>query len=144
MADADATARDDPRPGEATPAADAAVLVVEDDPVTRGAVRALLEARGYRVAEAGNGRDALNYLWTHGPPRVILLDLTMPVMNGWEFRRRQRQDPALARIPVVVCSAAEDVPAEAALIGAESYLQKPIQPDQMIATVGRFGAGAAG
>jgi CheY-like chemotaxis protein len=68
----------------------------------------------------------------------------MPVMNGWEFRRHQRQDAALAPIPVVVCSGAEDVPAEAELIGAESYLQKPIQPDQLIETVGRFCPSAAG
>jgi CheY-like chemotaxis protein len=68
----------------------------------------------------------------------------MPVMNGWEFRRHQRQDAALAPIPVVVCSGVGDVPAEAELIGAESYLQKPIQPKQVTETVGRFCTGAAG
>jgi CheY-like chemotaxis protein len=67
----------------------------------------------------------------------------MPVMNGWEFRRHQRQDAALAPIPVIVCSEMEDVPAEAELIGAESYLQKPIQPEQLTETVGRFCASAA-
>jgi CheY-like chemotaxis protein len=132
------------RPREAAAEGDAVVLVVEDEPLARGALQAVLEARGHRVAAAGNGRDALNYLWTHRPPRVILLDLVMPVMNGWEFRRQQRQDAALAPIPVVVCSGVGDVPAEAELIGAESYLQKPIQPDKLIETVGRFCASAAG
>ena len=129
--------------GKGQPASDAGVLVVEDDPLACEALRAVLEARGHCVAVGGNGRDALNYLWTHRPPRVILLDLMMPVMNGWEFRRYQRRDAALAPIPVVVCSGVEDVPAEAELIGAESYLQKPIQPEQLTETVGRFCADTA-
>jgi CheY-like chemotaxis protein len=62
----------------------------------------------------------------------------MPVMNGWEFRRRQQHDPSLAPIPVVVCSGVEDVPAEAALVGAQAHLQKPIEVDELVATVKHF------
>jgi CheY-like chemotaxis protein len=116
----------------------AKVLVVEDDALARESIRTILEARGFSVAAAGNGREALNYLQTHRPPQVILLDLMMPVMNGWEFRRHQKQHPGLAAIPVVVCSGVDDVPAEAALVGAQGHLQKPIQLDELVQTVSHF------
>jgi CheY-like chemotaxis protein len=131
-------------PAAASRPGDAGVLVVEDDPRVRDALRALLAARGHRVAAAGNGREALNYLRTHRPPRVILLDLMMPTMSGWEFRRQQRQDAALAAIPVVLCSGVEDVAAEAALVGADYHLAKPVQPDELVAAVDHFCTGAAG
>ena len=120
------------------------VLVVEDDRLAREALEAILEARGFSVAAAGNGREALNYLQTHRPPDVILLDLMMPVMNGWEFRRHQKQNPALAAIPVIVCSGVEDVPAEAALVGAAGHLQKPIVPEELVETVSHFCATPSG
>jgi CheY-like chemotaxis protein len=116
----------------------AKVLVVDDDTLAREAMRSILERQGFSVAAAANGREALNYLQTHAQPRVILLDLMMPVMNGWEFRRAQRRDPVLAPIPVVVCSGVEDVPAEAALVAAQDHLQKPIQPEELVEKVGHF------
>jgi CheY-like chemotaxis protein len=122
----------------AVTATDADVLVVEDDGLVREKMGALLETRGYRVAAAGNGREALNYLRTHPAPHVILLDLMMPVMNGWAFRKEQRHDPALAGIPVLVCSGAGDVQAEADLIGADGHLEKPVKPDELFEAVGRF------
>src|SRR5919206_1695644 len=80
------------------------VLVVEDDFAIRETLRELLEDEGYRVAWAANGKEALARLHERAP-RVILLDLMMPVMDGWEFRVAQQRDPALASIPVVVISA---------------------------------------
>jgi CheY-like chemotaxis protein len=76
------------------------ILVVEDNAAVRRAMKALLEAAGYRVTCAANGRDALDCLMRQGElPSVILLDLSMPVMDGWQFCCRQRQDSALSLIP---------------------------------------------
>jgi CheY-like chemotaxis protein len=116
----------------------AEVLVVEDERLAREALKALLERQGYHVAAAANGREALNFLRTHQLPAVILLDLMMPVMNGWEFRKEQRRDPALASVPVVICSGAGDVRAEADLIAAVGCLQKPVGPEQLADIVGHY------
>ena len=76
-----------------------AVLVVEDDAAARQALVLLLGTEGYAVSAAANGQEALAFLRTRPPPDLILLDLMMPVMDGYEFRRVQRQDAALARSP---------------------------------------------
>jgi len=81
------------------------VLVVEDDPDLREMMEQLLHLEGFATLTAPNGLEALNLLNAGAPVKVILLDLMMPVMDGWEFRRRQRADPKLANIPVVVMSA---------------------------------------
>jgi CheY-like chemotaxis protein len=114
------------------------VLIVEDDDMTCEALRCILESEGYPVAVAANGREALNYLYRNSRPLLILLDLMMPVMNGWEFRRQQKRDPALAGIPVVVCSAVGDIQQEVALIQPAGCLQKPIEAGQLLDTVRRL------
>jgi anti-anti-sigma factor len=114
------------------------ILVVEDDAVTRDALKTVLEEKGYGVACAHDGRQALDRLGAAEPPALILLDLMMPGMDGWEFRREQERDPALASIPVVVVSGAGDVPAAAAALGVEDYLQKPVEFDQLLATVRHY------
>jgi CheY-like chemotaxis protein len=81
------------------------VLVVEDDPDLREMMEQLLHLEGFAPLTAPNGQEALNLLHAGAPVKVILLDLMMPVMDGWEFRRQQRADPKLAAIPVVVMSA---------------------------------------
>lgn len=112
------------------------VLVVDDDDAVREALEAVLEDAGYTVRSAANGRDALQLLRaTDWPPAVILLDLMMPVMSGWEFRAEQQRDPALAPIPVVVLSADRDVKAKAATVDAGDYLLKPVDIDLLVATV---------
>jgi CheY-like chemotaxis protein len=83
-------------------------LVVEDDPITSGAVRMFLQWEGYRVDCAADGREALDRLRQAGEkPDLILLDVLMPVLDGQQFREEQRRDPALNGIPVVVVSAAD-------------------------------------
>jgi CheY-like chemotaxis protein len=83
-----------------------AVLLVEDDLDLRDAMADVLVDAGFRVAVAGNGVEALTYLRsTSERPAVIVLDLMMPVMDGWEFRAEQLGDPALKEIPVIVLSA---------------------------------------
>jgi CheY-like chemotaxis protein len=84
------------------------VLVIDDSADTRASLELLLPMFGYDVATAGNGLEALDYLHSHKPPCLILLDLRMPVMGGVQFRREQRRDPDLADIPTVVCAAEFD------------------------------------
>jgi CheY-like chemotaxis protein len=114
------------------------VLIVEDDETARKALKVLLESEGYLVGTAANGREAVNYLLRNGRPGLILLDLMMPVMSGWEFRKEQKRDSALASIPVVVCSAAGDLQQEVALLGASGCLQKPIDSERLLEMVRSF------
>lgn len=83
----------------------ARILLVEDDPALRATLAEVLEERGYEVHCAGNGRQALDALGHAPVPAAILLDLAMPVMDGWAFRRAQQRDPRLAAIPTIVLSA---------------------------------------
>jgi CheY-like chemotaxis protein len=94
----------------------------------------LLRAYGFPAAEAADGQEALDYLRSHPLPALILLDLAMPVMDGWEFRRRQCQDPDLAAIPVVICSA-YSVDGAGALEGVARVYRKPVDPDVLLETV---------
>ena len=96
------------RTGTATrqmPATATSVLIVEDDRDVRLSLAEVLAEEGYRVAIAENGFEALCYLRTARAPGVILLDLMMPVMDGWEFLAEKRRIPSLAGIPVVVLTA---------------------------------------
>jgi CheY-like chemotaxis protein len=114
------------------------VLIVEDDPATRAALARLLQAAGHSTAEVADGREALEYLRTPPAPRLILLDLLMPGMDGWEFLVERQREPALAAVPVIIFTAAEglDAPALRAL-GAVDVLRKPAVPGELLAVVGR-------
>jgi CheY-like chemotaxis protein len=119
----------DPRP----------ILLVEDDDDIRDALQDALARRGYRVLEAGDGRQALEILRTaEVMPALILLDLTMPVMNGWEFMAAQAEDPALASIPVVVLSAVPNLAKESTTHHWAGVLSKPIALGLLLETIGRF------
>jgi len=103
-----------------------AVLLVEDDPDSREALAALLEMSGRQVLSAGNGREAVEHLEKGLRPALILLDLMMPVMSGWEFLEERVRHPEWGAIPVVVLSAAAIDEKLAAL--RVPYLRKPIDP----------------
>jgi CheY-like chemotaxis protein len=81
------------------------VLLVEDDELTREAARRVAEKLGLAVAEAANGLEGLRWLDNHPAPALILLDLMMPVMDGFEFLEELQQRPALYNVPVVVLTA---------------------------------------
>jgi CheY-like chemotaxis protein len=98
----------------------------------------LLETEGYAVQSAANGREALAHLRGRARPDLILLDLMMPVMSGWEFREAQKADPALADIPVVIVSAASEVGQKAVALQAAGYLQKPVDADHLLVLVRRL------
>jgi CheY-like chemotaxis protein len=103
------------------------VLLVEDDYDTQEATSEVLRALGCSVYVAANGRLALAYLAAHAPPGLILLDLMMPEMNGWEFRVAQLADPRLASIPVVLVSAGPGLDEQARLLGMELVVRKPVE-----------------
>ncbi len=114
------------------------MLLVEDDPDIREAITEILRDEGYRVLGAEHGRQALDLLREGARPALILLDLMMPVMNGWQFREAQKADASLAPIPVVVISADAAAAREAVHIGASAFLQKPIDLDELLGTVARY------
>ena len=113
------------------------ILIVEDDLATRDALSMILQDEGYTVATAGNGQEAIDRLRQAAPPNLILLDLMMPVMDGWQFRTALARDPALAAIPVVILSADGSVQQKAATLGAAGYLQKPVDITTLLDTVQR-------
>jgi CheY-like chemotaxis protein len=115
------------------------VFIVEDDFDIREVLSELLTDEGYAVAGAANGRDALQSLTGGAPqPKLILLDLMMPVMSGSEFIAEQRRRAELAAIPVVVVSADSNLQQKAASLGANGSLRKPIEIDRLLATVKRY------
>ena len=111
---------------------EAQVLIVEDDPELREALRELLLDQGYEPAEAANGLQAIEYLREGRRPQVIVLDLSMPVVNGWEFRIAQQANPSFSQIPVVVLTAQDDTPAELAWMKAVALLKKPVDVDRFL------------
>jgi signal transduction histidine kinase len=114
---------------------DRTALIVEDDTEARETLVDVLENEGYRASACRHGREALERLRHGSHPDVILLDLMMPVMSGWEFRVEQRKDPTLAGIPIVALSA--DGSPRAAAVDADAYLKKPINLDDLVTTLDR-------
>ena len=126
---------------EEAPAPGKSILIVEDDADLREALSAVLRDEGYFVAMAADGREALDRLRRQWRPSLILLDLTMPVMNGWQFRAEQRRDPALSGIPVVVLSAGEHLAEQMVPLGIKDYVRKPIALDHLLRTIERYCSG---
>jgi signal transduction histidine kinase/CheY-like chemotaxis protein len=106
------------------------VLVVDDDADNREALKKTLEREGYEVTIRKNGAEALEYLRQAPHPYCVLLDLIMPVMDGWTFLRERNRDPDLSMIPVVVLSGDESVEKQVAAAHA-NYLQKPISRQRL-------------
>ena len=112
------------------------VLVVDDDPDILEALSEILEAEGFSILRARNGREALERL-RPDPPQLILLDLMMPVMDGWEFAQRLRQLPDVADIPIIVLSADRNVGNKAQELGAAGHLAKPFELNDLLDLVRR-------
>jgi CheY-like chemotaxis protein len=113
------------------------IMIVEDDADIREALRDALGDTGrYEVFEAINGAEALAHLHAHPrKPCVILLDVMMPEINGWEFRRAQLADPRLAEIPVVVFTAHANASGAAADLSAAGFLKKPATLSALVAMI---------
>jgi CheY-like chemotaxis protein len=114
------------------------ILVVEDDPDIRETLAQILEEEGYRPIIAENGLEALHRLEEGPRPRMILLDLMMPIMDGWQFREEQRKNPEFATIPVIVISADGNVRQNAIKIGADGHIRKPVGIDDLLDVVKRY------
>jgi CheY-like chemotaxis protein len=110
-------------------------MVVEDDHLIREAIAEALDEEGFEVLEAANGREALEKLH-HQHASLVLLDLMMPVMDGWQFREAQLHDVAISDIPVVVLSAVKDDQVPAA-----RHFSKPCDLDELLDTVWEFTGG---
>jgi CheY-like chemotaxis protein len=115
------------------------ILIVEDEPHIREMLVAVLEDEGYQTISMANGLEALTHLrQSPDRPRLILLDLGMPVMTGWEFREEQQREPALANIPVIVMSATLHLDQTAAALNAVGCLDKPIDLDTLLGVVEHY------
>ena len=112
------------------------VLVVDDERDIREAVAEVLKDEGYEVFDANDGAEALRQLRAHHPA-VVLLDLMMPGMNGWEFCAARNREPELCGIPVIVISALGRVSG----IDAQAFLQKPFEVDALVSAVRRYAGG---
>lgn len=108
------------------------ILLVEDDDGIRETMAALLEDEGFVVLQAPNGADGLAQLRQSGDVCLVLLDLWMPIMNGWQLLAELRADDRLAELPVVVISAAGEQPPPP---GAAAFLRKPIRLDALLTAV---------
>jgi CheY-like chemotaxis protein len=112
------------------------VLLAEDDEDLREAMVDMLNDAGYSVEAVSNGRDALSWLEDNlAPPRVILLDLMMPVMDGWQFLDERQKTPKIAAVPVVVLSANGDFARESDTIG---FMRKPVAVKSLLAVIARY------
>jgi CheY-like chemotaxis protein len=121
------------------PAHQCSVLVVDDDPEVRELLRVSLSADGYRVATARDGREALTCLRSQADTCIVLLDLLLPTMDGTKFRAAQLRDRSLAWIPVVLMSGGVEAGQKARAFGARGFVRKPLDLDQVRATLRNVG-----
>jgi signal transduction histidine kinase len=111
------------------------ILLIEDDHDICASMQSILSEEGFRVDTCRDGQEALSRLAGKALPDLIILDLMMPVMDGWQFRIHQKNDPALAHIPVIAISA--DVSPKAAAVDAAAYLTKPFEHASLMRTIER-------
>jgi CheY-like chemotaxis protein len=117
----------------ANPDPKGAILFVEDDHDLRVLVRMLLESRGYPVYTAANGSEAIDLLGQIPMPRLVVADLQMPIMDGWEFVRRLQGQSTLATLPVVIQSSEDRTPPG----GVAAVMRKPVDVAALLAVVAR-------
>ena len=114
------------------------ILVVEDDTSIRELLVELLESEGYQVASAINGLEGLKYLQSNGNPDLILIDLMMPVMDGYSFRTEQLKNTNWSKIPTVVMSAEANAKEKMKNFHITAFLSKPVELDTILKTVSRY------
>lgn len=112
------------------------VVIVDDDAESREVLREIVAELGFRVVVAANGREGLNQLRDAGCNSVVLLDLEMPVMDGWQFCEAKRSDPSLFDVPVVILSASG--PFQALPEHIDLFLAKPVDFDRLSAALAAY------
>lgn len=109
------------------------LLLIDDDEDLRESMSEALESAGFKVASAANGKEALDRLSSEELPEVILLDLLMPVMNGWQFCEQRKKDPRLAHIPIIAMSAAVSKdPWSPYYLEVDDFVAKPVELDDLV------------
>ena len=111
----------------------APILVVDDNDETRDVLQRVLQIKGYVTAEARSGPDALRWLRDGNSPRLILLDISMPGMDGWAVHAELKSDPALSRIPVIVFSGTDG--ANGSVEDIVAYVRKGVDPDLLLSLI---------
>jgi twitching motility two-component system response regulator PilG len=132
--------RPDPPPAP-TPPADGtrSVLVVDDSPTLRRMVGLTLQKNGYRAIEAADGTEAFEQVHAHGPPDVVLLDVTLPGMDGYAVLKRLRQEPATEHTPVILLGRDGFLDRmRGRVAGSDKYLTKPVRPDALVRVVREY------
>jgi CheY-like chemotaxis protein len=114
------------------------ILVVEDDTSIRELLVELLESEGYGVASAVNGLEGLKILQSESNPDLILIDLMMPVMDGYSFRTEQLKNPIWSKIPTVVMSAEANAKEKMKNFNITAFLSKPVELETILKTVAQF------
>jgi CheY-like chemotaxis protein len=116
------------------------LLLVDDDLTFQTALSRVLAIEGYEIECASNGAEAWDWL-TRCPmlPELILLDLDMPILDGWQFLAMRAKDPRLAKIPVVIISGSERDDERGRLVGAAAMLAKPFRIEALLDLVEEFG-----
>jgi len=115
------------------------ILVIEDEADILFSLKTYLESEGYQVVTAENGEGGLNFLQKNPMPHLILLDMKMPVMNGWEFSEHYRKNFSQSfRAPVIVMTAAADAEARAREAQANGWLGKPFSLEEITAQLQKF------
>ncbi|MCA9968936.1 MAG: response regulator [Anaerolineales bacterium] len=115
---------------------DITILIADDDRITRHTLRACIERAGMQVVEACDGRETLQMVREHDP-RVLVLDIGMPQMNGYEVCRALRRSNTWRRIPIIMLTAENGLDAmrKGLVSGADAYITKPFQPDEVVREV---------
>ena len=113
------------------------ILAIDDDPDIRDLIAQTLADEGYNVVTSGDGRSAID-LATTNPPALILLDLMMPKVSGWQIMSSLKASPVSAEIPVILLSASRDLKQIAQDLGASSYLAKPFDLDDLLIAVAKY------
>jgi CheY-like chemotaxis protein len=111
------------------------VLVIDDDVEIRQALTDILEDEDYTVVAAANGKEALEIVARGPVPDVILLDVMMPVMDGWHFLSARLNHPRLVEVPIIIISAGNEAETEARKVGAYRVLKKPLHLDDLMSRI---------
>lgn len=125
----------DPDPPDVGPGR---VLIVDDDEDVRDVFKSILALAGFDVVEAGGGAEGLKLLRSDKAIRLVLLDLTMPEMDGWRFRHEQRSDPRLSQIPTIIVSGEPLAHIVDEELRAADYLSKPVGRDHLVGVVAKY------
>ena len=118
------------------------LLIVEDGKLTRETLALILRSEGYETATAANGREAIEHLRRAPRPDLILLDMLMPVADGWDFLEERRRDAALAAVPVVIMTGFDGNAEWAGALGAAGLVRKPINIEGLLNLIRRCAAPA--